>query len=382
MIKIIIVKEEEQMENIFYDRSTGRVINDEVAKALTTKDRSILGNVKVGLMSRDYAIIENGHVKNMPNMQKEIIIDPFAYVAQQEAKKSETPNYVLDILDVAKKPTAEEEYQRSIEDSLAFFNARSSANNQVPPQRETEPIVKIPRKSQYTSEQKRQIYQNARNKSKPAQKQTVERQRGRLKFFNRQFIAYALVAVMSITALLLTQQASKRITNISNTSAVQSAMSDLLVDPNAKHSPSIITRNTYPTDDFQNFWFDNAGIAEELLELPDEAFDAELYATYTEMGVNRKNAYIDNFSKIIYYLGLYADAEKDSLAFARTNGCCDFDEYMIKNGFVDENGEPSVDKFIEHSLQAVKMYRPYLEDMVEDRNNAALDENGLGRGGK
>ena len=125
------------IESVYYDRTTGRVLDDEVKRVFETHDPELLKGIKVGFMSRSRAQIVNGYIQNMPSIHKEVSLDPFAYVANQNGEKKETA----------------EEIQRSIDESLAFFNSvsRQRTSSQVP--------------RSYTDAEKREIYQHARRKS-------------------------------------------------------------------------------------------------------------------------------------------------------------------------------------------------------------------------
>ncbi|MBQ6841078.1 MAG: hypothetical protein IJO63_03055 [Bacilli bacterium] len=306
--------------------------------------------------------------------------DPFAYSASHnffadvgdvtisrvaDSGKSESDiDIILDeFRDKRKKPTASD--RKFDRETYAPIQAIFDKQPQLQEEKKQE-------RTTMTPEQIEQSTQRARQKSATPVKHKQERPRNQYTMRPNRVLVFALGVIAGVTMMWGAQKLTTEISTNWNTYEVGDAMAEMLVPPNAKYSPDIVTRHTHRTEDYQNFWFDNSGIAEDILKLPDEYCDAYMYSIYEEMGINRSNGYIDNWSNVINYLGIYADATKNPLTFARTNGCSNFEEYLIKNGWVDEAGEPSVEAFIEHGKHAVNAYHNILEQMANDRNEAAL----------
>ena len=97
------------------------------------------------------------------------------------------------------------------------------------------------------------------------------------------------------------------------------------------------------------------------------------------MGPNAENAYIDNFGRVISAVGRLASPDENPLAYARTSGCNSFEDFAIKNGFVDESGLPSREKYIEFGKTAIELYYEYLQACA---NGNYLDEGTTDFGGR
>ena len=302
--------------------------------------------------------------------------NPFEFVEHHDFRKDVGTNVVVG--QVAAEPTPQPE-----EDDKDFDLIPLQTRKQYE-QDTYEPIRRIfegdePAPAQKTSTKVSPKHlaagaKKAKAKSHTEQKQSTQRNRNFIKKYGIRIVAYLLSNVLAIGIFVGGQKLVNSGITKWNTHEVKDVIGELLVEPNAKKTPSLLTRHTHRTNDYQNYWFDNYGIAEDILELPDEAFDAFMYALYDEMDYNRENGYIDNWSTVINYVGQSADPQEDPLAFARANGCSNFEDYLIKNGWVTETGEPSVEAFEKWGKFAVNQYHDYLENMVEQRNADALTD--------
>lgn len=199
------------------------------------------------------------------------------------------------------------------------------------------------RAADYTEEQAQRAYQNARRTSAPPRTHAAARNRENKEAVTKDFkkiwrrivlsvLAVAITATMTIGA----ERGIERLTTNHNINKSETYISSLLVPESAKNVPTLVERNTHHTEDFQGYWFDNANIANEVLELPDPFFDVATYLVYEEMGEDRYNPYIHNFDLFIEYIGAKAQAEQNPTAFARCNGCKTFEEFLAKNGIASE----------------------------------------------
>ena len=302
----------EDNELVFYDMRSGKIVTDEIYKAIAAHDTEALRNGEVGFMSKDRAQIVNGIVINRPRYESGPKIEP------------------------------------SIQ--------RRNVQTQVAARR-------------IMSESERRNYQRARSQSHPLVKQSIKRNRNNKKKVTQTIVALGMSAVLTISAYTTMEKLAERIGEKRHLNATDTAIASLLVQPNSRVTPDIVERNTHRTDDFQGYWYDNNGIAEDILKLPDEIFDAALYDVYVTMGNNRKNNYINNLDYIISGLNAHATPENNPLAFARVNGCMSFNEFLQKNGLVDDKRLPSEEKYVEFGKNAVELYYQYLKTIEEDRNN-------------
>lgn len=82
------------------------------------------------------------------------------------------------------------------------------------------------------------------------------------------------------------------------------------------------------------------------------------------MGPNVENLYIDNFGRLISSLGRLASPEQNPTAYQRTAECQNFEDFARRNGYVDENGEPSYKAYEEFGMQAIKDYQASLKNVT------------------
>lgn len=352
---------------IYYDINTGRILNEELRHCIETKDTSRLSNVIMGTILKEHAKVKDGYVTNLPSTISSDL-NPSAYA--QDHIKMPPPGYATNILAQVQNGEGAQRFKTGPVAALDTFGPKKQTHTTDTPRLHSSGSQR--NAGSYTDSQKRQMYQNAKNNSKGNGKQSQERNRNNKKHISiKGIILIIMLIISSVFATLTVEDAVQYIQNNYNISRVQSLQAQMLVPPNAQTTLGIVARNTHRTQDFQNYWFDNTGIAEDILYLPDVSFDANLYATYVDMGHDRENAYIDNWDHVIKALGDAASYEKDPIAFARTHGCNTFEQYLIKNGFVNEAGEPDVEKFDQYGKQAVAMYKDYLQNLVTDRNNVA-----------
>lgn len=372
----------------FYDQATGKIITDFVLNAIANHDTTALKGVKIGICPKT-AVIVDGYIQNPPSNGTAYHWDPLAHsikklepdprfikqdplvpeVTAREIGAEDAllnPDLAVDLILDEERKRRDAEFARETDKALEIFKPVGKT-----PAKSVEEVFKYPKLN--TPVQKQEAYRRAGAKSKPPVKQSHERNRNNRKTFNSRIIATLLAIILTLLFELGVIHTVNEIDAHIDTNTVQKAVSQLLVPPNAEKTPGIVNRNTHRTEDFQNFWYDNAGIANDILKLPDEAFDAILYSVYDDMGTNRSNSYIDNFSRVIAALGTSATPENNPLAYARCAGCDTFEEFCIKNGYVDSLGNPSTEMYVDQGKKAVDAYNAYLESMAASRNAAAIE---------
>ena len=151
----------------------------------------------------------------------------------------------------------------------------------------------------------------------------------------------------------------------SSHASVSNSTATLLDSTPEKYSPNIVSQNTTHNHFTQTYWYDNEAIGKDVLSLPDESFDANLYLVYAIMGDNAENAYNNNFDDVIKYIGTHAKEDIHPNAYLRCNGCDSLEEFLVKNGIVDEKGMPSIDLYKKHGRTATITHKEFLEKKAE-----------------
>jgi len=148
------------------------------------------------------------------------------------------------------------------------------------------------------------------------------------------------VSALTLTVLVssLTGLAVKGVNDLQETVKVNDYLSQY---------SHIVSENTHRTNDGQHYWYDTYDIEKEVSNDP-ETFKEELYAVYNRIGYNDENK-IDHMNKIVNHTGNYSD----------------FNDYLVQNGFVDENGEPSRENYEEY-MDAYILAKVNMEE-VESR---------------
>lgn len=132
-----------------------------------------------------------------------------------------------------------------------------------------------------------------------------------------------------------------------------------IVCEETKTAVDILKNNTHRTDDRKNFWYDTEGIAKDTIKnYTEDLYDVALYGYYRDIRFNRQS----NMDDIIRDLR-YAVSEDSNFKKYR-----DFDDYLVKSGFVDDSG--NADK---------KVYEEKMKKYIISLNN--LNENDI-HGGK
>lgn len=373
-------------DQIFYDRVTGKVITDLVIQSLETQDPSILKGVKIGLIKDPkLAHIENGYVRNMPSKEPVLEWDPITHtskvvapdprfiektVQKSNVTSADNIDLAVDFILAEQKKKDEATFRRETDAGIdLIFNPRPQSQLQVMP------VQNRPRRD-YTPEQKKQIYQHARNKSRPPQKQSQNRDRKVFKLYPRDLLVGLLALIMGISMTLagvFVDQIIDDKNNLEQASYIMSQVHEQIkIEDGAILAKDVdeldltpLQSSTFGSGD--NFYFKHNLLAQNILDLPPEAFDSYVYLTYEEMGVNRENAAIDNMDVFIQQLAASADPETHAIAYARANGCNTFEDYLVKNGWVNAQGEPDVEAFVKYGKNEIVTKMPFLKAWLAAR---------------
>ena len=325
----------------FYNSKTGERIPDDLIK------KAFAGEIKL-----DNVSIGNRNMGSTSPVQEPEI-----------AKVEETPKKVQE--------EPEFEFFKMVNDHADDVKAREVLSSyEAVTHRDTNP--RTPQKPEVKrNEAGTTLYYKALNasislsKGDEPSKNLPKRDRNRKSKIGTTIIALALTGIITITAYAGIEKVAKKVNEGKDLSATRESISTVLSDSN--DSTSIVKRHTHRTDDKQGFWFDNFAMAEDLInKLPDEAFDAALYTIYLDMGRNVSNEYIDNFGRVINACGTIASPSDDPIAYSRTNNCHNFEEFARKNGFVDANGEPSMEAYKAFGITSVKSYHNFGVNVVTE----------------
>lgn len=132
-------------------------------------------------------------------------------------------------------------------------------------------------------------------------------------------------------------------------------------------SMSILAQNTERTQD--GFYYKHEDIAKDLLSLDDSLFDYAFCTICDGMGNNIKNKVgvggRSNIDAVIYYLKTISGDKSGELSsdyVAREfEGVDELDDYLIKHGYVDKEGKPSIALFKEACDNNAQVIRDIIE---------------------
>lgn len=313
----------------FYDSKTGERIPDEIIK------KAFAGEIKL-----DNVNIANRNMTNNVQPLKEEHPAPEVLHVSEDTKKAQ------------KKP--EFEFFKMVNDHADRVRAGFE-----------KPYEPVSNKPEITKEDaKTRMYYKALNASiviSPADKSKLpKRDRNRKKAISKTIISLFLVLLIAICGYVVAKRIANKIDQNQAISDTKESIASIMSTANDSTITSIVKHNTHPTNDHQQYWYDNYAIAEDIINLiPDAAFDAALYTVYLDMGSNVSNEYIDNFGRVISSCGRLASPSDNPIAYARTSDCHGFEDFARKNGYVDENGEPSMEAYNAFGLSAAKDYQKY-----------------------
>ncbi|MCI8331081.1 MAG: hypothetical protein HFE04_03155 [Bacilli bacterium] len=140
------------------------------------------------------------------------------------------------------------------------------------------------------------------------------------------------------------------------------------------HYSSILSKNKISDtlNDDNNFRFNHEAIAKDLLKLDGPIFDFAFCSVCVDLGKNINDLVgvggRTNIDSVIFYLSLYSSIETrevNDYVKKTFDGVDNLNDYLIKYGYVDKNGEPSLEVFRkscdEHALDVLSS--------IQDKND-------------
>ena len=364
---------------IFFSTKDGKIINEELDSLSEQEFHRLAG----GVVRSNHAIIKNGYVANFKEIlqrQEELV-----QKANRKAKTNSPEIAFSPHMDMNTEPRINIPSHLQNEKKEQQLTAPAWVNDNYNKAREERKQAN--NKNVDRSEKRKYDRKLSKNVPKKKERQARNRSsqihidpnkekemRNKIKRFTTKAKIFALgVAVTAgITAGAATVDHFHDEYVRSRTEFDIGAMDDGQVQRYHQGLPiqSIIDRNTEYNQNHSVYWYNHHGIAQDLLELPDYLFEPGLYCVYEEMGANRQNAEHDNLGSVISMLSNYAEAEQNPTAFAKCNGCSNFEEYLIKNGFVNSEGEPDYSAWEDYGKQLLITYNnEAFIDREEARSN-------------
>lgn len=162
--------------------------------------------------------------------------------------------------------------------------------------------------------------------------------------------------ILAATAIASINYAYKKIDENSLKRDLNENIGIMTLDDKDSPFKDIVGRNTYRNDS-GNIYYDNVRIGQELAKLDFSFRDAGIYSVLNRMGENAYNKVGHrgqaNIDEVIFNMGL----ETNTL-----------NEYLTKMGYVDEFGNPSVDKFNQITEEHLKELVENSEKEIGEKN--------------
>lgn len=344
---------------IFFDPHTGKVLNDEIRALFNNKPPKTEAYSHVQMVSREYVEIKDG-----------FIVKRYTKAELEEKKRLE--EQLNDELLFAKinSHARREEFSQP-QQNIETTRPAPSRSNSYTPQRHQ--VSRNRQKTKTTTVNLQTIINNIRReilkrKSVTDQKQSSKRNRAIKKRINQ---AKAITAIILLTAAIgaagygIGEWVDNMEYMISH-NQYDKAAAILLDSTPESYNPDIVEQNT--THDYvrQVYWYDDNAIARDVLALPDETFDANLYLVYANMGDNAANAYDNHFDNVISYIGRFASPEENPIAYQKCHGCSNLSDFLVKNGFVDKNGLPNIDLYIKYGRTATITHKTFMQKEADE----------------
>lgn len=125
---------------------------------------------------------------------------------------------------------------------------------------------------------------------------------------------------------------------------------------------NIVLNNTHRTKDNKNYWYDIGAIASELLE-DKETFLEKFYTVYRNIGYNEESRR-SNLDNILLTVSSYISGSEEKYpGFEKYDS---FDDFMIKNNFVDKKGKPSEKEYEKAMIEYINA-KSTIESFTEGR---------------
>lgn len=136
---------------------------------------------------------------------------------------------------------------------------------------------------------------------------------------------------------------------------------------------SILSQNTIRIP--KGFYYQHEEIAKDLLKIDDRLFDYAFCTVCDEMGANLNNEVgvggRSNIDSVIYYLKNIASDKDSSLSSeyvaSKLDGVTSLDDFLLKYGFVDKEGKPSLKEFKATCDKNSQVIADILESSIKDK---------------
>lgn len=121
---------------------------------------------------------------------------------------------------------------------------------------------------------------------------------------------------------------------------------------------SIVSVNTHRTSNNEGYWYDIDAIANQLLQ--EEDISLALYGVYNKIGYNQGNKNLQ-MASLLNSMKFFAEYNNQEVKTYSS-----FDDFLITNGFVDKEGNPStrkyeeaMDNYVTKVMNGEKLEDPY-----------------------
>jgi len=348
---------------IYYNQETGEVLNEEIRRRFEHKDNITTGYSHVSIISSDRVEIVDGKVTK--------IYTPEEAERRKQAKFERETDEILDILNLRPKQdsvSSQEFPPPYIETPETLSVPTQQVSTRKTTTKKSVPLTTREKVVQYICKDLLKI------KSKTKTKQSSVRNKNKSVEIPKRVVvavvgAIAIIVIwLIISGTILVQNFGYQLdhTSVRNSTAV------LLDKTPNNYSQNIVDKNTRYHPQTEVYWYENDAIGKDVLSLPDKTFDANLYLVYALMGSNADNAYNNNFDDVISYISENATEEKHPMAYLRCHGCSSLSDFLIKNGFVDDKGTPSIESFKKHGRTMTSIYEDFLKELAEAYKEAYL----------
>ena len=127
-------------------------------------------------------------------------------------------------------------------------------------------------------------------------------------------------------------------------------LGSMVSEIDSSHIQTILDKNTYRSGEY--IVYNQEGIAKDLLTFDSSIFDYALCSVCNDMGNSMNNNVgihgMSNIDSVIYFLKMYSGMKGKYFNQYVSNVFSNVDnlnDYLVKNGFVDSKGSPSMDAF-------------------------------------
>lgn len=125
----------------------------------------------------------------------------------------------------------------------------------------------------------------------------------------------------------------------------------------------LVNENTKRTNDNQHYYYETFDIAMKLTEDP-KNFDNNLYGVYSEIGYNKTNK-LEQMEDVVSSVGGIVSSNKENIGI---NYYKDFTDYLVKKGFVKEDGTIDLNAY-EESIRNQMVKEAEIKNLQEEVNN-------------